>query len=125
LLFFFFSSSRRHTMSKRDWSSDVCSSDLTPNCYLCTSFTRHNCSLLLSFSSSSKYWFIHFAIPTGDNFLVYPIITFAHFSFPWMLSLLIKFASPSNRTFNCLCRESNTIFFCCKVCCWNTKFPSV
>src|SRR6266704_1849863 len=27
-LFFFFSSGRRHTRSKRDWSSDVCSSDL-------------------------------------------------------------------------------------------------
>src|SRR5699024_9160725 len=27
-LFFFFSSRRRHTRSKRDWSSDVCSSDL-------------------------------------------------------------------------------------------------
>src|SRR5450432_4687291 len=26
--FFFFSSRRRHTMSDRDWSSDVCSSDL-------------------------------------------------------------------------------------------------
>src|SRR6266513_2716071 len=26
--FFFFSSKRRHTRSKRDWSSDVCSSDL-------------------------------------------------------------------------------------------------
>src|SRR5699024_5635797 len=25
-----FSSRRRHTMSKRDWSSDVCSSDLSP-----------------------------------------------------------------------------------------------
>src|SRR5437868_15309614 len=30
LCFFFFSSRRRHTRSKRDWSSDVCSSDLTP-----------------------------------------------------------------------------------------------
>src|SRR5699024_12007756 len=29
-LFFFFSSRRRHTSSKRDWSSDVCSSDLSP-----------------------------------------------------------------------------------------------
>src|SRR5699024_2630145 len=29
LFFFFFSSRRRHTRSKRDWSSDVCSSDLT------------------------------------------------------------------------------------------------
>src|SRR5207249_11924713 len=28
IIVFFFSSSRRHTRSKRDWSSDVCSSDL-------------------------------------------------------------------------------------------------
>src|SRR6266536_5906007 len=27
-MFFFFSSRRRHTRSTRDWSSDVCSSDL-------------------------------------------------------------------------------------------------
>src|SRR6266513_5284886 len=27
-MLFFFSSRRRHTSSKRDWSSDVCSSDL-------------------------------------------------------------------------------------------------
>src|SRR5699024_12147464 len=32
-LFFFFSSRRRHTRSKRDWSSDVCSSDL-PSTFL-------------------------------------------------------------------------------------------
>ena len=30
-LFFFFSSRRRHTRLVRDWSSDVCSSDLTGN----------------------------------------------------------------------------------------------
>src|SRR6266496_4677785 len=30
-LFFFFSSRRRHTRSLRDWSSDVCSSDLLGN----------------------------------------------------------------------------------------------
>src|SRR5690625_6453932 len=29
-LFFFFSSRRRHTRWPRDWSSDVCSSDLAP-----------------------------------------------------------------------------------------------
>src|SRR5699024_12149188 len=29
VLSFFFSSRRRHTRSKRDWSSDVCSSDLS------------------------------------------------------------------------------------------------
>src|SRR6266496_5217268 len=28
MIFFFFSSRRRHTRSLRDWSSDVCSSDL-------------------------------------------------------------------------------------------------
>src|SRR5216683_6490973 len=28
IMFFFFSSRRRHTRSDRDWSSDVCSSDL-------------------------------------------------------------------------------------------------
>src|SRR3989454_11403048 len=30
LFFFFFSSRRRHTRLQGDWSSDVCSSDLTP-----------------------------------------------------------------------------------------------
>ena len=29
IIFFFFSSRRRHTRYWRDWSSDVCSSDLT------------------------------------------------------------------------------------------------
>ena len=28
-IFFFFSSRRRHTICSRDWSSDVCSSDLS------------------------------------------------------------------------------------------------
>src|SRR5690606_14010428 len=31
LLIYFFSSRRRHTRFSRDWSSDVCSSDLVPN----------------------------------------------------------------------------------------------
>src|SRR5207247_5119525 len=39
LHFFFFSSRRRHTRSTRDWSSDVCSSDLEP-------LGRHNVHLL-------------------------------------------------------------------------------
>src|SRR5207247_5342064 len=30
MILFFFSSRRRHTRSTRDWSSDVCSSDLMP-----------------------------------------------------------------------------------------------
>src|SRR2546429_5796603 len=32
VLFFFFSSRRRHTRCSRDWSSDVCSSDLIDSC---------------------------------------------------------------------------------------------
>src|SRR3989440_11678929 len=34
MCFFFFSSRRRHTRSDRDWSSDVCSSDLVAACEL-------------------------------------------------------------------------------------------
>src|SRR5699024_11389914 len=39
---FFFSSRRRHTRSKRDWSSDVCSSDLygTPKDYVMEQLER-------------------------------------------------------------------------------------
>src|SRR3712207_8895712 len=37
-LFFFFSSRRRHTRYWRDWSSDVCSSDLT---YTAQGMPRH------------------------------------------------------------------------------------
>src|SRR5206468_8490620 len=33
IFFFFFSSRRRHTRSDRDWSSDVCSSDLLDTSY--------------------------------------------------------------------------------------------
>src|SRR5699024_11835798 len=42
ICWFFFSSRRRHTMSKRDWSSDVCSSDLsiTVKCGLFLRFLR-------------------------------------------------------------------------------------
>src|SRR5438067_12575494 len=34
IYFFFFSSRRRHTRSKRDWSSDVCSSDLASRAHV-------------------------------------------------------------------------------------------
>src|SRR6185312_1556372 len=43
-LFFFFSSRRRHTISDRDWSSDVCSSDLEwPP--IAPRYGGHSCSL--------------------------------------------------------------------------------
>src|SRR5699024_11914320 len=41
LLLFFFSSRRRHTRSKRDWSSDVCSSDLASGDRLLISLLVH------------------------------------------------------------------------------------
>src|SRR5699024_11862234 len=50
LILFFFSSRRRHTRSKRDWSSDVCSSDL--NCFPVSHFNLSNKPI--SFSNSSS-----------------------------------------------------------------------
>src|SRR6478752_4358897 len=54
LLFFFFSSRRRHTRCSRDWSSDVCSSDLPGQRPLAQTFgevliwaTWHFCDLVL------------------------------------------------------------------------------
>src|SRR2546422_7257629 len=44
LFFFFFSSRRRHTRCSRDWSSDVCSSDLNSLCQL--ALARHTELLL-------------------------------------------------------------------------------
>src|SRR5256885_3039907 len=50
-LFFFFSSRRRHTRLQGDWSSDVCSSDLTSGC-----------ESKLKRKRSQKYWNIHMAL---------------------------------------------------------------
>src|SRR5699024_6741844 len=46
LIFFFFPSRRRHTRSKRDWSSDVCSSDLPDNKCGCRSLNSYIPTLL-------------------------------------------------------------------------------
>src|SRR5438094_8694736 len=40
VFFFFFSSRRRHTRSYGDWSSDVCSSDLSPSGRRCVGQRR-------------------------------------------------------------------------------------
>src|SRR5690625_7020967 len=48
LIEFFFSSRRRHTRWPRDWSSDVCSSDLNPNIVASHDFV---CSVLLDDSN--------------------------------------------------------------------------
>src|SRR5699024_11454663 len=59
---FFFSSRRRHTRSKRDWSSDVCSSDLDAhfNIIRYDECIRQTFDLLKSliFSADLKYKFI-------------------------------------------------------------------
>src|SRR5207249_7220079 len=54
-LLFFFSSRRRHTRSKRDWSSDVCSSDL---------------------DKTQRYWFVTFA-GYAINMLAVPALALA------------------------------------------------
>src|SRR5690606_41103544 len=69
---FFFSSRRRHTRFSRDWSSDVCSSDLR-------SFAqkkRKQCmqSILSSHLMCWQYYFIRF----WDNFSLCPIRSFVY-----------------------------------------------
>src|SRR5699024_11800854 len=58
-VFFFFSSRRRHTRSKRDWSSDVCSSDLWKFCnrFGCYSNCDYKRNIAhYSQSLSSSFW---------------------------------------------------------------------
>ena len=47
-LLFFFSSRRRHTISDRDWSSDVCSSDLSvAGCYVLEGLVKRGSAVRL------------------------------------------------------------------------------
>src|SRR5690606_41163316 len=64
-IIFFFSSRRRHTSFSRDWSSDVCSSDLLwpihpylPSCCMKWQFLRRRCSpfSLLPISHRLPLW---------------------------------------------------------------------
>src|SRR5690606_41034356 len=63
---FFFSSRRRHTRFSRDWSSDVCSSDLHILCSTkhtarsSTKFQRIFSSWLLSVHSIESNYFVYF-----------------------------------------------------------------
>src|SRR5207247_6445642 len=52
VFFFFFSSRRRHTRSTRDWSSDVCSSDLRGGA--CRSTSMGGCSRLRADSAAMR-----------------------------------------------------------------------
>src|SRR5207248_7677658 len=67
---FFFSSRRRHTISYGDWSSDVCSSDLSLSCARCGSFLSKRYAPRFTISGLSpvasgnlklpEYWIIFF-----------------------------------------------------------------
>src|SRR5699024_12135031 len=78
---FFLSSRRRHTRSKRDWSSDVCSSDLDasdiiiyadPNCVYCAQFEAENSEALDELAEdgySIEYRIVNFLDNPGtDNY---------------------------------------------------------
>src|SRR5699024_12054620 len=55
---FCFSSRRRHTRSKRDWSSDVCSSDLSPliiAALICDAICSYKGRLALLLTTISKF----------------------------------------------------------------------
>src|SRR6266403_4280607 len=68
--FFFFSSRRRHTRSLRDWSSDVCSSDLTGwRGFLLSSSTLHATSVRKCVPRAGK-WFRGVARPAARGLIV-------------------------------------------------------
>src|SRR5699024_11455812 len=54
LFFFFFSSRRRHTRSKRDWSSDVCSSDLYESTFIGVKESPISNELSVSFNDGEE-----------------------------------------------------------------------
>src|SRR3712207_9201330 len=70
---FFFSSRRRHTRYWRDWSSDVCSSDLTAPTFSLffgagKAVARHTASISWHCAASTTvwhYWVSVSALPTG------------------------------------------------------------
>src|SRR5437868_13988198 len=63
--FFFFSSRRRHTRSKRDWSSDVCSSDLLAITSICGG--KEPGALLYSLESGSLCALLEVGLPGAEE----------------------------------------------------------
>src|SRR3712207_4569955 len=71
LCFFFFSSRRRHTRYWRDWSSDVCSSDLDPTVFVAADdprpiYTSHTGIDLAGISGTYGRFFLAGARATVD-----------------------------------------------------------
>src|SRR6266852_5516518 len=67
LFFFFFSSRRRHTRCYRDWSSDVCSSDLGPP-HIPTCDSPVGAPALAKFQQLFRFWHVFFAVGDGPAF---------------------------------------------------------
>src|SRR5579871_4010387 len=72
--FFFFSSRRRHTRSLRDWSSDVCSSDLTSwsygqsvgaTSYFLADVNGDGKADLVAFYAATGDWYVSLSSGTG------------------------------------------------------------
>src|SRR3989440_13049395 len=64
MFFFFFSSRRRHTRSDRDWSSDVCSSDLNIKRMLAP--TPYRVELLVGSLKASEKKRLHKDLAAGE-----------------------------------------------------------
>src|SRR5699024_11433583 len=75
---FFFSSRRRHTRSKRDWSSDVCSSDLWLVGDLAnTPIGDGSCQVILNIFSPANY--MEFKRVLAPNGLVEKVVPRANY----------------------------------------------
>src|SRR3712207_9177128 len=91
----FFSSRRRHTRYWRDWSSDVCSSDLGK--YGCN-FDWDCMESRDSFLRYGRFKCVNSSIPRSRNILLFPCVvlnffpqTFASFSLTYLSPVLVRF----------------------------------
>src|SRR5690606_40765153 len=64
LFFFFFSSRRRHTRFSRDWSSDVCSSDLNRPVYSYKLSILHFWSLIFIYIWAGPHHLLYTSLPS-------------------------------------------------------------
>src|SRR5438105_482393 len=89
--YFFFSSRRRHTRSTRDWSSDVCSSDLLPMCGGSDptnignphEFTVRQLAELVLRLTGSRSAIVEQPLPTDDPKVRQPDIRYARETLDW------------------------------------------
>src|SRR5699024_12137639 len=92
---------RRHTRSKRDWSSDVCSSDLSlawSNLSSAFSFASPNFSCAFPFTCSafaesaiSDHWFILLLFLSLSLSFFWLFLLFYFYSFLFHLSLFVNY----------------------------------